>query len=99
LGCRPADVLRFLPALAIAAAREHQYQAAKRSERAADVLRRLRDPVQADEDAADLVARSGCAAWDHGDAAQSRDLYELVRGCRALRKNPWLIELARHHRR
>ncbi len=90
-------IRRFLPPLAIAASREHQYDAASKRERAEEILAKMRPFVQRSEDAADLVARSGCHAWDKKERGQSRALYELVKGCKLLKKNEYMRELTSRH--
>ena len=97
LGQPVAQIARFLPILAIAAAREHQYTNAAKRDRAAELLARLRPIVAQDEGAADLVARSGCHAWDNGERKESKDLLEVVRGCTLVAKNAYYKQLLKHH--
>jgi hypothetical protein len=92
-----AHIGRVLPILAIAAAREHQYTNAKKRDRGAELLARLRPVVAQDELAADLVARSGCHAWDNDERGASKDLYEVVRGCALVKKSAYYKQLVKHH--
>jgi hypothetical protein len=53
--------------------------------------------VAQDAGAADLVARSGCHAWGNGERKESKDLLEVVRGCKLVAKNAYYKELLKHH--
>jgi hypothetical protein len=90
-------IARFLPILAIAAAREHQYTNATKRDRAAELLARLRPIVALNEGAADMVARSGCHAWGNGERKESKDLLEVVRGCKLVANNAYYKQLVKHH--
>ena len=92
-----ADIDRWLPCIAIAAACEHQLKIAARRERGAAVLAVLPPLVAKSEFASDLVTRSGCHAWDNKLRAASKDLFELVRGGKLAAKTPYYRELAKHH--
>lgn len=92
---QPDEVVRdFLPSLAIAAARESQYKAAAKRERAARVLAQLAPYVERSEWVADLVARSGCHYLRQYQAtAEASAMYELAKRCKAIRQSPYLVEL------
>lgn len=92
---QPDEAVRdFLPALAIAAARERQYKSAAKRARADAVLAKLRPYVERSECVADLVARSGCHFIRvHEATAPAALLYDLAKGCAAIRRNVYLLEL------
>lgn len=98
---QPDEVVQnFLPALAIAAARESQYKAAAKRERAAAVLAQLAPYVERSAWVADLIARSGCHfVRVHEATAEAAVLYELAKRCKAIAKTEYLRALASSVRR
>lgn len=94
---QPEDVIRdFLPALAIAAVRELYQKNAKKRERAAIVIDKLRPFVARSEWVADLVARSGCHYLRaHDSPEHAKSMRELASAYPKIRANSFYKELVK----
>lgn len=91
-----AHVARFLPILAIAAAREHQYANATKRDRGAELLARLRPVVAQDEGAAQRRARPVEGPLRGGPRLCTRDEERVLQApCQAPREAALTIDRQR----